>query len=233
VSPGGFDIQGWPAPVVVACTYTHEGLDGFVYLLDIKPDRMARWIENSCAKHAEKRNQQDCFRVLVEYALRNSSMMFPISGNMGENMGRGAGNYFFRNGVTVALKCSDNCKEGFIENGITTDGKPVERIMIEEQKRRALLPDSEIHHIPSGVVRFWRCLPRQFAARYPQAGVPQDPKYSGRQKWLDIARSEMLTALDSDENRLLECWMAAHPKTISHLLQTKRVEVKDVPDGSR
>jgi hypothetical protein len=231
-APGDVDIKGWPAPLVLACTYRHEGLDGFAYLLDIKPDRIARWIEGSCSKHATTATQQDCFRAILEYAQKNSSMMFPISGNMIENMGRGSGNYFFRNGTTVALKCSRHCEEGFIENGVNEDGEPVERVTVKEQKRRALLPDSEIHHIPSGLARLWRCLPDQFAARYPSAGVPRDPKHNGRQEWLDIARNEMLTALHSDENRLLECWMAAHPKTIGELLQKREVEVDDVPDNS-
>jgi hypothetical protein len=72
-------------------------------LLDIKSDRIARSIENSCSKHATTPNQQDCFRVVLEYARKNSGMIFPISWNMIENVGRGLGNYFFRSGITVAL----------------------------------------------------------------------------------------------------------------------------------
>jgi hypothetical protein len=130
-------------------------------------------------------------------------MMFPISGNMMENMESGPWeNYFFRNGMTVTI--------GGEKNGSTT------QVSIERQEALAQMADAEISAIPSGVTRFWRTLPRQFAARYANEGVPSVLKSkSARQKWLDLARSEFLAALNRPSNRLLEAWIAAHIKTLS------------------
>jgi hypothetical protein len=49
----GTDIFGWPGPLVRKCAYV-EGpkqnqLTGIAFLIDVKPEVIARWIERSCA----------------------------------------------------------------------------------------------------------------------------------------------------------------------------------------
>ena len=95
-----------------------------------------------------------------------------------------------------------------------TNGSTVQ-IPIEKQEAFASSPDHAIVSIPSGVTRFWRTLPRQFAARFPDSEAPfMLDSATARQKWLDLAKSELLAALAQPENRLLDAWMSAHPKTI-------------------
>jgi hypothetical protein len=90
------------------------------------------------------------------------------------------------------------------------------QVTLDRQEALAQMEDSAITAIPSGITRFWRTLPRQFAARYPSEGVPAVlNSATARQKWLDIVRSEFLAALTSSSNRLLEAWITAHIKTLS------------------
>ncbi|MER9800757.1 hypothetical protein NKJ36_27225 [Mesorhizobium sp. M0142] len=130
-------------------------------------------------------------------------MMMPVSGNIMENMdGRHWKNFFFRNGMTVSMTSQ--------RNGTT------EQVDMARQREIAGMPDSQIASIPSGLTRFWRTKPSQFAARFPSSGAPLTVRTpQDRQKWLDLARVEMLAALQSPNNHLLEAWVAAHPKTLA------------------
>lgn len=199
------DVLGWPSTVLRECVYSGgpktNRLTGYVLLADAKPEAIATWIETACARVLPSAAQ--CFQTVLECGRRNSGMMFPVSGNMMENMDGGRWkNYFFRNGMTVAI--------GSQSNGTT------EQVPLNRQKELALMAEAKIARIPSGVTRFWRTMPRQFAARFPSEAIPQSlTTLQDRQQWLNIVRSEFLTALVEPSNRLLEAWVAAHPKTLA------------------
>jgi len=201
----GTDMFGWPGNIIRHCVYKkgpqgHQ-LEAVVYLLDVKPEVIARWIESSCANQLP--NVSSCFSTVLSCGKDNSGMMFPISGNMMENMENSPWkNYFFRNGMTVSI--------GGEQNGSTA------QISLERQEAVALMPNSAVTSIPTGLTRFWRTRPAQFAKQFPTVAVPpslNSPKARG--EWLDIAHSEFLAALSNPNNRLLEAWVAAHPKTLS------------------
>mgnify|MGYP007067072523 CR=1 FL=1 len=200
------DVLGWPSTVLRECVYSSGGartsrLTGYVLLADAKPQTIATWIETACVRVLPSAAQ--CFQTVLECGRRNSGMMFPVSGNMMENMGGGHWkNYFFRNGMTVAI--------GGQLNGRT------EQVPLDRQKELALMPDVKITRIPSGVTRFWRTMPGQFAAHYPNEAIPERVTTpQDKQQWLNIVRSEFLVALRGSSNRLLEAWIAAHPKTLA------------------
>lgn len=194
------EILGWPAGLLRQCTYSKGGLTAHVLLLDVRPEVIATWIETECARVLP--NAGNCFQTVLRCGRANSGMMFAVSGNMMENMNGPWTNWFFRNGMTVRMPNQPN-------NTHT-------QVPIDRQMELALMPDAQIIRIPSGLTRFWRTLPRQFAARFPNETVPQDlATPERRQSWLNLTRSEMLTALQSPNNRLLEAWIAAHPTTIA------------------
>jgi hypothetical protein len=111
-------------------------------------------------------------------------------------------NFFFRNGMTVRMAGQPN--------GTTT------QVPLDRQEALAQLPDTGIGRIPSGLTRFWRTRPEQFAAQFPAEGVPAKlDTPAKRQKWLDTARAEILAALNGSTNRLLETWVAVHATTLA------------------
>ena len=197
--PVGDDLLGWPGDKVRECTFSEGDGDsqrtGVVYLLDVPAATIAGWIETTCANQLP--GTAGCFTTVLRCAHENSGMMFPVSGNMMENMDGPWTNWFFRNGMTVRMK-------GQANNSSTA-------IDIERQDELARADDSAILRIPSGMTRFWRTRPRNFAAKYPDGGAPDDlATAEHRAQWLDLARTEMLAALASPTNRLLEAWAAAH-----------------------
>jgi hypothetical protein len=198
----GEDILGWPGAKVRKCIYQPLGsrLTGLVYLLDVPPEVIARWIETTCASNMP--NSASCFHTVLTCGRNNSGMMLAVSGNVMENMdGRTWKNYFFRNGMTVSI-------------GGETDGS-TNQVSLERQEALARMPDQEITSIPSGMTRFWRTRPKEFASRYPKEKVPvalNSPEM--RQRWLDIARAELLAALDKPTNRLLDAWVSANSSTL-------------------
>jgi hypothetical protein len=140
---------------------------------------------------------------LLKCGRNNSGMMFPVGGNLMENMENGPWkNYFFRNGMTVAI------------GGQKNDNS--ERVPLEHQKDLALMPNTAITKIPTGLTRFWRTTPRQFATRFPGESSPTSVTTDqDRNRWLAITQSEFLAALERPNNRLLEAWVSAHPRTLS------------------
>jgi hypothetical protein len=201
----GVDMFGWPGSRIRKCIYA-EGkgarrLPGLVYLLEVAPETIARWIETTCANQLAGSNA--CFPTLLTCAEDNSGMMFVVTGNMLENMKVATiwKNYFFRNGMTARFHGQ--------KNG-TTD-----KIDLDRQETVARMSNSAIDSIPSGGTRYWGTLPADFAVRFPDAQAPTAlDSPAARQKWLDIAKAEFLAALDSPTNRLLEAWVAAHPVTL-------------------
>ncbi len=199
------DLHGWPAARLRTCEYD-EGpagsrLQGYAVLLAVEPETIARWIKTSCTEKLA--GNAACFRTVLACGKSNSGMMFPVSGNVMENMGGGAfRNYFFRNGMTVRMKGQANA---------TTVG-----IDLATQIRLANANATEIESIPTGVTRFWRTLPQQFASAMPGEAIPRGVKtIADGQRWLEIARTEMLAALGGPRNRLLDAWVAAHRQTLA------------------
>lgn len=195
------DILGWPSSMVRECIYKGGTLEGYVLLLDVKPEIIAQWIETSCAQILP--NSGQCFKQVLHCGRINSGMMFPVSGNIMEDMGGGPWtNWFFRNGMTVRMPNQPN--------------NTGQQIQLDRQKELAHMADSEIVRIPSGMTRFWRTRPAQFAARFPNEETPQSlTTAEDRQRWLDIARTEFLAALTKPNNRLLEAWVAANKTSLA------------------
>jgi hypothetical protein len=168
---------------------------GVVYLLDVPAATIAGWIETTCANQLP--STAGCFATVLRCARDNTGMMFPVSGNMMENMNGPWTNWFFRNGMTVRMR-------GQANNSATA-------IALERQDDLATADGSAILRISTGMTRFWLTRPGDFAAKYPDAGAPDDlASAEHRTGWLNLARSEMLAALASPTNRLLEAWVAAH-----------------------
>jgi hypothetical protein len=133
----GTDVLGWPGSIVRKCVYvegpTHNKLTGIAFLIDVKPEAIASWIETSCARLLP--GYSACFDTVLKCGQENSGMMFPISGNVMENMNpKTWKNYFFRNGMTVAIDGE--------ANGSTL------QIPIEKQEAFASSPDNAIVSIP-------------------------------------------------------------------------------------
>lgn len=199
------DLHGWPAARLRTCEYA-EGpagsrLQGYAVLLVVDPEPIARWIKTSCAEKLA--GNAACFRTVLACGRANSGMMFPVSGNVMENMdGRPFSNYFFRNGMTVRMKGQPNGTSVGID--------------LATQIRLANADATDIESIPTGVTRFWRTLPQQFASAVPGEAIPRGVKTSAdAQRWLEIARTEMLAALGGPRNRLLDAWVAAHKQTLA------------------
>ena len=191
----GSDVLGWPANLVMDCQYASEGIEGVAYLLKVKPVRIAGWIESACGDFADTKQ---CFVTVLECGRLNSGLMIAIGGNIVEN----GGSYFFRNGMTVRFTGQP-----------TGSADPIE---LAEQRRLAAAGFDEIERVPSGLTRPWRTLPKQFATAFPNAGAPKTVTgKADREKWLRLAQTELLAAIDSDENRLLTAWVKAHPLTLA------------------
>jgi hypothetical protein len=202
--PPAADILGWPASLLRECVYV-VGPQGhrrtaYVILINVSAETIATWIETACAEVLP--NEGQCFQRVLECGRLNSGMMFPVSGNLMENMDGPWTNWFFRNGMTVRMPHQQN--------------NTTSQIPMESQRALALMADTNIVKIPSGITRFWRTKPAQFAARFPGEGVPVNVTTSqNRQRWLNIVRTEFLAALTRPNNRLLEAWVAAHKVTLT------------------
>jgi hypothetical protein len=196
------DLHGWPAARVRHCVYSlnDAGLgaprEAVAYILDVSPDRIARWIETACA--LVDTDAERCFTRVLETGRLNSSYMFVVAGNMLEDMyeRRHYRNYIFRHGMTTSFRRGVNDRADVLE--------------LADQETLAAAPDSAAIAVPSGSTRFWGTTPANFAARFPDAGAPPDSTGANRAAWLALARTEMLAALESDRNRLLEAWLCAH-----------------------
>lgn len=197
------DMHGWPAALIRHCIYQEEdsGLGhprvAVAYLLHVEASVLARWIETACALLPT--DAERCFTRVLQAGRLNSGYQFPIAGNMLEDM-EGDGslkNYFFRNGMTTSFRRGVN-------------GNDVE-LTLEDQEALAAASDSEALSIPTGLTRFWRTRPADFAARFPDAGAPANTSGAeNRLAWLTLVRTEMLAALEGDRNRLLEAWLCAN-----------------------
>jgi len=195
------DLFGWPKARLRYCEYLKQDLgrerNAVVWLLDIPPDVVARWIESACERVTPN---TACFTRVLEAGRRNSGYMFAVTGNVIEDMQHLGDfkNYFFRNGMTVSVR-----------HGINGSGQ---ELTLETQLALAMIPDDDILAIRSGSTRYWGTTPAMFAARFPDAGLSAGlARKEQRIKWLMVVRQEMLHALDSPSNRLLEAWLCAGP----------------------
>jgi len=204
------DFLGWPKERLHYCEYVYRdnalghNRKAVVWLLDVQPERLAQWIENACTKVLPA--NEKCFDIVLQCGRSNSGYMFAVTGNIIEDMEtRGVfKNYFFRNGMTVSVKRG--------VNGGT------EELSIDAQKALAMTPNENIVQIPSGKTRFWSTLPSQFAFRFPNAGAPTTIATKERRtKWLALVQKEMLNALDSSSNRLLEAWLCSNVEMLGDI----------------
>lgn len=196
------DMFGWPKAIVRHCEYAKKDLGlrhprkAVAYLAEIKPEIIARWIEGACSELTAQAS--GCFDRVLELGRLNSGYMFAISGNVIEDMREQDHfqNYFFRNGMTSAFQ------QGV--NGSSTE------LSLDRQEQIALLPNDAVIAIPTGTTRLWRTTPKQFFARFPQSGALPDLRDSAsRQAWLAVVQKEMLDALSTGQNRLLEAYLCS------------------------
>ena len=120
------------------------------------PERLAQWIEDACTKILP--TNEECFNIVLQAGLDNSGYMFAVTANIIEDMETKGVFKNYRNGMTVSVK------RGI--NGGDAD------LSVDAQRILALTAEENIVQIPSGKTRFWSTLPRQFASRFPNAGVP-------------------------------------------------------------
>lgn len=192
------DFQGWPAALVQRCDYKIGDATAVAYLLDVKPETMAKWIETGCAAHMS--GVGACFDRMLKCAVEKSVGTFVIGGNLLAERKGVATNMFFRNGVVIATP---------------QNGKP-DATPPQEQEKLANTPEAAVAAMQGGgAVAFWHTMPYQFAIKAIDLGVPAEMNTPDRrQKWLEIIRAEMQAALKADGNRFLSGWMTAHPITL-------------------
>ncbi|QGM96450.1 hypothetical protein [Methylocystis parvus] len=193
-APVSEDFMGWPAALVQRCEYSQ----GVAYLLDVKPETLAKWIETGCNAHES--GVAACFDRMLKCSVEKSNATFVIGGNLAAERKGSVTNMFFRNGVVIAAPANGK-----------SDPVPV-----AEQEKLAKTPKAAVEGLPGGGgVAFWHTMPFQFAVKAIDLGVPAEMNTPDRrQKWLEIIRAEMLAALKTDGNRFLSGWMTAHPITL-------------------
>ena len=197
-APAQEDFLGWPASLVQRCEYQHEDMPGLAYVLDVKPETLARWVETGCS--ALMVGAGHCFDRTLKCALDSTGASFVIGGNLIAARSGVKQNRFYRNGVAIVAPKS---------------GMPG-AVPIQEQEQIAHMPEKDVSAmLDRGGVALWNTLPYQFAVKALEIAVPAEMNTPDRrEKWLEMVRVEMLKALESPENRLLSGWMSAHPITL-------------------
>lgn len=185
----------WPENTLQRCEYKQGNAQGLAYVLDVKAETLAKWIETSCS--AQMSGVAACFDRILRCTTAKSNSSFVVGGNAITEKSGTTQNNFFRNGV--AINAAPNGK--------------AETVSLEDQENLAKIPEADIAALPGGGgVAFWHTLPYQFAVKAIDLGVPAELNTPDRrQKWLEIIRLEMLAALGKSENRFLSGWMNAHP----------------------
>ena len=193
-APVAEEFQGWPAGSLQRCEYQRAGMTGVAYVLDVKPETMANWIETSCK--ALMVGIDACFDRMLKCSVEKSGAAFVVGGNAITEKQGAAQNVFYRNGVAFSMKPG--------------------AVPVEEQETLAKTPEAGVTTmLGGGAVAFWHTLPYQFAVKAIDLGVPAEMNTPDRrQRWLEIVRAEMLTAVTKPENRFLAGWMTAHPITL-------------------
>ena len=194
-TPVAETFLGWPANTIQRCEYQHGNATGLAYVLEVKAETMAKWIETSCA--AQMAGVAACFDRVLRCGVVKSGNVFVVGGNVITEKNGAMLNSFIRNGVEI---------------NVTPNGKS-EPVTLEDQEKLAKIPEADITAmLGGGGVAFWHTLPYQFAVKAIDLGVPAELNtLDRRQKWLEIIRLEMLAALGKAENRFLSGWINAHP----------------------
>ena len=192
------DFLGWPATLVQRCEYQSDDMPGLAYVLDVKAETLARWVEAGCS--ALMVGATHCFDRTLKCAFAGTGAAFVIGGDLIATRQGVKKNLFYRNGVAIVAPNS---------------GAPG-AVPIAEQERIAHLPEKDVSGmLERGCVAFWNTMPYHFAVKAIDLGVPAEMNTPDRRaKWLEIVRVEMLKALESPENRFLSGWMSAHPITL-------------------
>ncbi len=197
-------ILGWPAGIARTCIYEQDGLKALAYVVDIKPEVLARWVETGCNKYSA--HSDACFNITLACAKFNSGTIYPIAGNVVEDWR----NIFFRNGMTVTSEM-DGKVWSFTSTAMDLDAQDRFAMLTDAEVVKDRDHETEKSPIPSGLTRLWRTRPSQFAKTYPESGAPKDmSRAEWRQAWLDLSKKEFLAALKNSENRLLTAWLATH-----------------------
>lgn len=197
-APVAEDFMGWSAALVQRCEYKQGGAEAVAYVLDVKPEAMAKWIETGCAAHMV--GVASCFDRMLKCAVGKSHATFVVGGNLLAERKGAVTNMFFRNGVVIAAP---------------QNGKP-DAVPVAEQEALAKTPEAAVAAMQGGgAVAFWHTMPFQFAVKAMDLGVPAEMNTPDRrQRWLEVIRAEMQAALKTDGNRFLAGWMTAHPITL-------------------
>lgn len=192
------DFLGWPANLVQRCEYQYEDMPGLAYVLDVKPETLARWVEAGCS--ALMVGASHCFDRALKCAFDSTGVAFVLGGNLIAARKGVRQNRFYRNGVAIVAPNS---------------GAPG-AVPIAEQEQIAHIAEKDVSGmLDRGGVAFWDTMPYHFAVKAIDLGVPAEMNTPDRRaKWLEIVRVEMLKALESPENRFLSGWMSAHPITL-------------------
>lgn len=192
------DFLGWPAKLVQKCEYQYEDMPGVAYVLDVKPETLARWVEAGCG--ALMVGASHCFDRTLKCAFDSTGAVFVIGGNLIAARNGVKKNRFYRNGVAIVAP-----------NSGATGAVP-----IAEQEQIAHIAEKDVSGmLERGAVALWNTMPYQFAVKAIELGVPAEMNTPDRrEKWLEIVRVEMLKALEAPENRFLSGWLSAHPITL-------------------
>jgi hypothetical protein len=71
-------ILGWPIRIGRKCIYKQDALQALAYVVDIKPQILARWIETSCNKYSS--HSEARFPITLACAKFNSGIICPVAG---------------------------------------------------------------------------------------------------------------------------------------------------------
>ena len=169
-APAQEDFLGWPASLVQRCEYQHEDMPGLAYVLDVKPETLARWVETGCS--ALMVGAGHCFDRTLKCALDSTGASFVIGGNLIAARSGVKQNRFYRNGVAIVAPKS---------------GMPG-AVPIQEQEQIAHMPEKDVSAmLDRGGVALWNTLPYQFAVKALEIAVPAEMNTPGQAR--EMARN--------------------------------------------
>lgn len=197
-APVSEDFVGWPAALVQRCEYKAGDAPAVAYVLDVRPETLAKWGESAC--ESDMKGFAACYDLQLRCAVAKSGATFVIGGNLLASRKGVVTNMFYRNGVVI---------------GAPQNGKPG-AVPVEEQEKLAHLAEDKVEAMPErGAAALWQVMPHDLATKAIDLGVPSETNEPARrQKWLEVVRAEMLAAMTKGENRLLSGWIHSHPITL-------------------
>ena len=121
-APATEALQGWPADVLQRCEYKRGNLAGVAYVLDVRPEAMAKWIETSCKTLMV--GIDSCYQRMTKCLGEKSGAIFIVGGNGVSERQGAVQNVFYRNGVAFSAKPG--------------------AVSIEEQEQLARTPEADV-----------------------------------------------------------------------------------------